>query len=303
MVLIEIVLTILGLLSLGILGKQVGLINSFRADILNKLAFYVALPALIFNSVHKVSLGQIFSLNLTLGFWIGIFSTAALAFMFSRRISDNASRSVSIVQSFHGNTGYMGLPVVAVVLGEIAGGQASMILGLTSPVQITLTMVILASMNSANADYRQGLKRIFLNPVLIALLLGIIFSYFNIPVPSIPAGAISLLAELALPIALFGAGASIELKKPAGKFGMIVRALIFKLVAMPLIGLGIYSALGVEGTSLYVGLLMMAMPSAVSTYIYAREFSGDENLASLNISLTTLVSLVTISLIIFFISP
>lgn len=302
MVLIEIVLTILGLLFLGILGKQVGLINSFRAEVLNKLAFYVALPALIFSSVYDVSLGQIFSLKLIVGFWIGIFLIAALAFLFSRKIKDNASRSVSIVQSFHGNTGYMGLPVVAVVLGEIAGGEASMILGMTSPVQITLTMVILASMNSASADYRQGLKRIFLNPVLISLVLGIAFSYFGLSVPSIPSGAISLISELALPIALLGAGASIELKKPTGKWTMIARTLIFKLLVMPLAGLGIFSALGVQGTSLYVGVLMMAMPSAVSTYIYSREFSGDDNLASLNISLTTLASLLTISLIIFLIS-
>ncbi len=303
MVLVRIVLTILGLLGLGIFGKQVGLLTSYRAEFLNKLAFYVALPALVFHSVLSApSLGEIFSLDLIIGFLLVVFIISGVAFLVLRDVEDNARRSVSIVQSYHGNLGYIGLPVVSMALGAKAGGEASMILGLCSPFQITLTMSILATLNAAGTDVRQSLKRIFLNPVLIALVLGVLFSYFSLPVHPVPRRVFSLLSRLALPIALLGAGASLDLEKPTGELSLIGRVLGSKLILMPIIGLGVFTILGVNGLSLKTGLLMLAMPTAVSTYIYSREFGGDEKLASLDISIITLVSLLTISILIFLFS-
>ncbi len=70
-----------------------------------------------------------------------------------------------------------------------------------------------------------------------------------------------------------------------------------KIVFMPILGWILLSSLGADVVSLKTGVLMLGMPTAVSTFIYSKELGGDEEFASLNISLTTLASMVTVAIL------
>ncbi|KXB00588.1 hypothetical protein AKJ40_01145 [candidate division MSBL1 archaeon SCGC-AAA259M10] len=293
----RIIFVIFALLGAGFVSRKVSLLTSGRVDILNKLAFYVALPALVFHSIYRLSLGEIFSPLLVMGFLIVVFSTSGLGWFTFRKVESAPKKSISIVQSYHGNLGYMGLPIVTFALGEIGGAKASFLLGFSTIVQILLTVSLLVNMNQIGGELRGEIKKVAFNPVLLALVTGLLFSYLNISIWTGVEEIISLIGKAALPLALIGVGASIELKGWSEDLKTISSVTFLKIVFMPILGFVILTGLGVETISLKTGVLMLAMPPAASTYIYASELGGDKRLASLNISITTIASLLTLSVL------
>lgn len=305
---LEIIPPFLAFLVIGLSLKELDILNDVRIDVLNKVAFYVALPALVFDSTYSRSLSDIFSPRLTMGFLAVILLVGAISWMLNYKDPDFGRKSVSIVQSYHSNFGYMGLPIVGMALGDSAVAKASILLGFGSTVQILLTTTILVSLNKREElGILDRIEKVIVNPVIMALLLGLAFSYFQFNTPSglesfvsLGQNLISWVSKTALPIALLGVGASIELVKPIDKASSIISVSFLKLVAMPLLGWLIFWLLKVESLGLMAGVIMLAMPTAVSTYIYSSELGGDRELASLNISLTTLLSMVTLSLVLLF---
>lgn len=294
---LEVVIPILILLVIGLVSREAGVLTSGRVRILNKIAFYIALPALVFHSIYSRSLREIFSLPLVLGFCSVILLTLGVGWVVFRKTEKNPKRSVAITQSYHGNLGYMGLPVVAMALGDAAGAKASLLLGVGSTIQIPLTTTLLVHLNKSSAELTERMKRVALNPVLLALIGGLVFSYLNISIPQAPEGVISLISKTALPIALLGVGASLKMKIRGGDLRTITEVSALKMALMPALGYIVFSMLNVGGLSFKTGMLMLGMPIAISTFIYAKELGGDENFASLNISLTTIISIISISIL------
>lgn len=298
----KVVVLILLLLALGLLGKKAGILTPPRIDVLNKVAFYIALPALIFHSIYKRSLGAIFSLNLLLGFHITLIAILGLGWVIHRRIESRAKRSVAITQSYHGNIGYMGLPIVAMTLGETGGARAGLLLGFGSTTQILLTMSLLVYINSTRPKITDEIKKVIFNPVILSLFFGIAFSLLGLSLPEVLDEGVSWVGRSALPIALLGVGASIELRDHWEDLDILSSVLILKIILMPLLGFLLFTLLGAGTLEVRTGVLMLGMPTAVSTFIYTKEVGGDERLASLNISLTTISSILPISVLIFLFS-
>ncbi len=296
---INVVLYILVLLLVGLGAKKAGILTSDRVNILNKLAFYVALPSLIFHSLYSEALRDIFSPGLAFGFCVTIPVILAIGWLAFSRIDDRAKKSVMIVQSYHGNIGYMGLPVVFLTLGQAAASKASLLLGIGSMIQISLTMSVLVYLNSASSKILREVKRIPLNPIILSLIAGLLFSYFSISLPSIFDTVLSWIGEAALPIAMLGVGATLKLKGLSEKVSVFGSVVVLKMVAMPLLGWLFLTLLNVDPLGTKTAVLFLAMPTAISTFIYSKELGGDEETASINISITTLVSLLSISMILF----
>lgn len=297
---IEVILYILLLLAIGHIAKRIGILNMDRVNVLNKLAFYLALPSLIFRSLYQKPLQQIFSFRLAIGFCSVIFLTVGIGWVVFRTVENNASKSISIAQSYHGNIGYMGLPVIAMAL-ENATGQASLLLGLGSIMQIPLTILVLIYLNSTSKNVINEMRRVIINPVIVALVLGILFSLFSIQIPRAADTVLFWIGEAALPIAMLGVGATLKLENQRQVLPILGSVAGLKVVLMPLLGFILFTILGViDSTGAKAGIIMLGMPTAISTFIYSTEFGGDEELASSNISFTTLISLATISVLLFF---
>ncbi len=294
---LEVILPILVLLVVGLIGRKINLITPWIVKVLNKVAFYIGLPALVFYSIYSRTLAEIFSPFLILGFFATLFAMFGIGWITFKGVKDKAKKSISIAQSYHGNLGYMGLPIVTMAFGDIAGAKASLLLGLGSTTQIPLTIILLVHLNSIRTDTSHKIEQVATNPILIALILGLIFSFFSIPIAGTLDSLLAFLSEMALPIALLAVGASISIDKLGGKLRSVSGVVGSKLVLMPFLGCIILSILGVGAMDLRAGVLMLGMPTAVSTFIYAKELGGDPELASLSVSMTTVLSIISISVL------
>lgn len=288
-------LYMLGLLGVGVAARALGILDNRRTDWLNRFAFYVALPALIFVSTYAEPLGEILSPTLVVGLWIVVLVTASLSWIVHRHRRTPATRGVAVVQSYHSNFGYLGLPLVAATLGSAAAAKASLILGVGALTQVPLTILILLRVTDTDASVWDELRGVVTNPVLVALSIGLLFSWQGATVPAAAATGLGHLSDLALPVALLCVGASLEMTLPERDYGTIGSVVALKVFFMPLLAWATFTALGAPTLTLQAGVLMFGAPTAVSTYIYASELGGNRRIASVNIFVTTVVSIVTLS--------
>lgn len=291
-------LAMLVLLAAGITARRVGILEPTRREQLNAFAYYVALPALILSSTYDQPLSEVLSAELLVGVAGTLLAVAGIASVVHGRTADPATRSVATVQSYHSNLGYLGVPVVARTFGSLATAKAALILGVAALVQIGLTVTILTTMNDADASLTSELGSMFANPAILSVIVGLAASVAGITIPTVADTGLEYLGQLALPIALLCVGAALTLDADAIPFGTVSAVVVLKLVAMPVIALGAFVLVGADASTVRAGVVMMAMPSAVSTYVFASELGGDRQLASINVFATTVCSVASLLLVV-----
>lgn len=298
MELLWLLLAMLVVLGAGLGARLSGLLNESRRERVNAYAYYVALPALIVASTYDQPLSEVVTLRLLAGVAIVLALTAALAAVVHRRLETPAARSVAIVQSYHTNLGYMGIPVVGMTFGAETTAKAAIVLAIASLLQITLTVLLLSTVNGADASLAGELRGLLVNPAILAVGAALLASAVGLTLPETVDWGVTRVGDTALPAALLCVGAALRLEGERIDFGTVGSVLVVKLVAMPLFAVATFLLLGAEVTTIQAGVVMFAMPSAVSTYVFAAELGGDRELASLNVSATTVASVVSLLIVV-----
>lgn len=283
--------TMLVLLGLGALARASGVVGPDRRSQLNSFAYYVALPALIFGSTHDRPPGEVFSPTLVVGLWAVVLGMVALSLFVHRNADSASTRSVATVQSYHSNLGFLGLPLVATTFGGLAAAKGSLLLGVGSLTQVPLTILLLVTLNGLDVSVGEELRSLLANPVLLSLAVGLLFAEFGLSVPGAAAWGVGVLSELALPVALVCVGSSLDVDRTELVLEGTPSVVGLKLLVMPALAWLVFASLGAEGSTLRAGVLMLGMPTAVSTFIYATEHGGDGAVASRNVLATTVLSI------------
>jgi len=263
----------------------------------NRLVFYVAIPAMIFQSIAQSTFGEFFNplvIFLTLSAAALIYAAAWLT---SRGMGMQRSLAGTFIQSSgHGNLGYIGLAVAFYFLGDEGLVHASVVAGFLMILQNILSTVALqahATQAVAGSSYRLIAVKVMGNPVIVSVLLGMLFSVFSIPLPLIVARSLTILTGLALPTALLVIGASLSLERMAAQGLTVAGAVAFKLLVLPGTGWLLFRSFGLQETDILPALILLASPTATISFVMAREMQGDGDLATAAISASTLGSALT----------
>jgi predicted permease len=271
----------------------------FIAD-LNKLAFWIALPALIFTSAGGGSLtggsiGPIFAvllgatLLITLVAWIASYGLGM----------PSTARGTLAQSAFRGNLAYIGVPVLANSFGTnspaLSAGVIAMVL--TMAVYNILAVVVLQASrhSSSNTSGRGVVRSIATNPLLIAGLLGLIVPLLHITLPLFLERTLQSLGAAAVPIALLCIGGSLVIVPMRGRQIWIIAVALLKIAVLPAIVYGLGRLAGLDATALRIALVFAACPTAAASFVMARQMGGDEALASGSIALSTLLSAFSLS--------
>jgi malonate transporter len=142
------------------------------------------------------------------------------------------------------------------------------------------------------------LQQLATNPVLISLLAGIAVGLIEIGVPPTIATGINALGSFALPLALLCVGASLQVDLSAVDLSATGSVVALKNGCMPVLTWVVFSLLSVNPSTFIASVVMLGTPTAVSTFVYANELGGDEQFASVNVFVTTLISIGTLFILI-----
>jgi predicted permease len=298
MAVVEQLAFMVAVLAVGVAGRRAGVLTDERTRVLTAIAFYVALPALVFASTFDRPLRELVSPALLVGFWLVVGLTVAVAWVVHRGRSSPSQRSVAMVQSYHGNMGFLGLPLVAATLGGEAAAVASVILGVGALTHVPVTVFLLIRVNGSEASLSDELTELLTNPVLVALVAGIAASVAGLSLPAGVVVGLDAVSAAALPLALVCVGGTLDADLSLSALRPSTSVVALKVVWMPVLAYLVYSALGLGATALGAAVVMLGVPTAVSTYVYTSELGGDEAFASLNVFVTTVASLGTLSVLV-----
>ena len=276
---------------------------AFMAD-LNKLAFWIALPALLFTSASQAATpdGRTLRLFRVLVVGTAFITLIALVASFALRMPGGA-RGTLMQSAFRGNLAYIGIPVLAYGFSEnpSAGDEqalanAVIVMVFTMALYNILAVIVLqASNHSAKGiDWRRTTLSILSNPLLLAGLLGLLVPMLRVTLPSFLQRALDALGAAAVPIALMCIGGSLVTTQLRGRRSWIVAAALLKVAVLPGIVFILTRLAGLEAAEQRVALVLASCPTAAAAFVMARQMRGDETLASGSIALSTLLSFISL---------
>lgn len=299
----QIVATIVPIFIIVLLGWGVhrrGFLPTDFIEPANRLVYYVAIPAMIFQSITQSTLKEWFNPLVIALPLVALSGGYVFAWVASRTVRQDRSLAGTFIQSSgHGNLGYIGLAVAFYFLGESGLVQASVIAGFMMIWQNVLSVMALQFF-APDMEKAFGLmmyvKSIMGNPVIVAVVLGLFFSLVGIPIPLILRRSLAIISGLALPTALLIIGASLSLKRIRLFMLTAAGAAAIKLLVMPSLGWVLYRLFQVSPADMVPGLILLASPTATVSYVMAKEMHGNPDLAVATISANTLLSAGTIML-------
>lgn len=287
---------------LGIFLRKIRLIDDDFVHISSKLVFTVALPALIFIKLSASDFFKIidaFQILYVCGATIIAFTCI---WIFARPLIRCGRDLGAFVQgSFRSNYAIVGFAIILNLLGENALTKASVLLVFVMPLYNLLAIIVLTVTRHQEKEIhiKQTVFHILSNPLIIATLISLPFSYFRIPVPKVVVSTASYLASLTLPLALIGIGGSLNLKSIQKASRMAFAATLIKLILIPGIFTYLAVCLGFQGEDLGVMFLLFASPTAVASFVMAKAMGANSKLAGNIVLMTTLGASVTITVGIF----
>lgn len=205
--------------------------------------------------------------------------------------------------SFRSSAAVMGLAFIENIYGTSAMGPL-MIIGAVPLYNIFSVIVLTFEANDnggasgGKKDYskiRKAVINILKNPIIIAIVLGLLVAYFRIDFPDIVDNSINYVARTATPLALIAMGAGFEGRAAVKKLGPTLAAAAIKLVLQPLALIPLAVALGFRGEQLIGLVVMLAAPATPSCYIMAKNMDNDGVLTASIVVMTTLLAAFTLT--------
>lgn len=149
------------------------------------------------------------------------------------------------------------------------------------------------------AKIKQACVNIIKNPIIIAIILGLIVAALGNPLPVMANKTVGFVAQMATPLALVALGAGFEGRKALTKIKPTFVASFIKLIAQAAIFIPIAVACGFTGEKLVALLIMLAAPATPSCYIMAKNMHNDGTLTASIVVATTLLASITLTAWIF----
>ncbi|BCO08970.1 membrane protein [Desulfolithobacter dissulfuricans] len=286
---IEIVLPVFLVIALGYGIRRFGLVDDLFITQVNGLVFYVCLPLLLFYKIGQADFSVNFNPQLVLATSVATGCCFVLAYLYGKwRDFPPAVHGVFCQGSFRGNLAYIGLAIVYNGYGDAGLTRAGILLGFLVPVlNFFAILALILPQRRQRTGYPEIVKMILVNPLILASLVGILWSFFELPIPTILDRSLHIASGMTLPLALLSIGGSFSLKNLRGDFCMAALATTMKLVLLPLITAALMLLLGITGLDFAIGLLMAGAPTAVATYIMASQMGADGELAGTIVMMAT----------------
>ena len=286
------------LMLLGALARQLGFLSPTTINDLTNLVLYFLSPLVIikaFLAPFSVTRLKIFCLTLV-GVVITYLVTILLAKLAFAKVKDANLRRIATYGSIYSNNGFMGIPLAQALFGStgVFYGVVSMV-GFNA---FTWTHGV-AMFKKQSAAPLTRLKRVLANPNLIAIALGIVIFTVQIPVPSMLTSFLDYASAAFTPLSMIIIGSNLaDMRRADLKVPPVLGAtILLRNLVFPALTIVILKCLGLTGVPLMTTVILAACPVAGLVVLFTLQAKGDARPATVVMSVSTLLSLVTIPLV------
>ncbi|MCL4187117.1 MAG: AEC family transporter [Rhodobacteraceae bacterium] len=296
-----------GLIGLGYWAGASRFFSPEATAYLTKFVFYFALSAMLFRFAATLSLAELFSWRFILAYLWGtsVAYLAALAVAFLRRLP-LAEAAIEAQCAAIGNTGFLGVPMLVVILGPAAAGPVLLVLATDMIVFSTLITLLITGAREGRlraAAVPALLAGLLRNPMIVSMALGLAWSSFRLPMPGPAAEFLAILGAAATPGALFAIGASLA-GRSAERIEVAGWLAFCKLVVHPAaVALAALVLFPVERHAAGVMIAAAALPVAGNVFILAQHYGVAPRRVSSAILVSTVASILTVPAVIAALGP
>lgn len=276
-----------------VLAKR-GIIKREQSDVLSKLCLYLFMPLAIINAFH-FQRSSAMTQGLLLAFASAILMHIAFWLLDRIFLKSKKLRPVERLSIMYPNAANLILPVVSYVLGE------EWVVYSTAYLSVQLLFLWSHGIRIFSPDTRIDLKKILLNPTIIAIALGLVLLIFHVRLPSFATDITTTFGNMMGPIGMLAAGVlatRVKLKTAIKNKRMYLVSLV-RIIAYPVLTILIAKVLSLlpiaQGKEvLLIPFLASTAPTATTIVQFAQLKNADTNLAvEINVC-STILSIVTI---------
>lgn len=280
---------ILFMLLLGYAFFRTGMLSQDFIQSGSRLVFNVTLPCLLFLNVATADVMALIQPKLLGSAIVIILLAVALLWLFSGSMAPR-QRGVFVQCAFRSNMGVVGLALAVNAFGNEVLASAGVYLALMTIVYNLLAVMVLSA---AQHQHEQNLvlmmgRSMVSNPLIIAIMLGLILSLAQLRLPEWLMTSGRYLADMTLPLALLCIGGSLSIGRLHGNRNLLIWATVSKLILVPGLAALVGAWVGLRGTDLGILYLMTGAPTAAASFVMSQQMQGDADLAADIIVITTL---------------
>ena len=287
-------------MALGYGTRRLGWLRREEISTINKIAFRIFLPCLLYYNIYCSDLSGSFDPLLMAYAVGGVLLTFGLALGYTLLTEKLPERRGVLIQGmFRSNYVIMGIPVATALLGADQLGTVSILIAVIVPLFNMLAVVVLEVFRGQKPKPLHILGQIAKNPLVIGSVLGILTLVAGIRLPHILEQTIQSVSAIASPLQLFVLGAFFQFSGLKTYRRELVTVSIAKLIVSPGLFLGLGALLGFRGVAFVSLIGIFASPTAVNSFTMAQQMGGDAELAGDIVVTTSAASILTMFLWIF----
>lgn len=269
---------------------------------LTKFVFYFALSAMLIRFSANLALKEILDWQFVMAYLSAstvVYVVATIVAL--RRKAPLTEAAVEAQCAVIGNVGFLGIPMLVLLLGEGAIGPVMIVIAVDLIVFGSLIVILITGSRDGRMSPRilwtvaLGLVR---NPMIVSISLGLLLSVYSVPIPAPVNAFLNLLGAAATPGALFAIGASLA-SKSAERVAIAGWLSFCKLVLHPaVVAVSALFVFDVDPFAAGVMIATAALPVAGNVFILAQHYGVAPLRASAAILVSTAASVITLSLVI-----
>lgn len=272
--------------------------------------FNFAIPVMIARTLALVELPERIEWALVLAYFGTAFLVFAIGAVIARRAFARPLDAQGIfgISACFSNGFVMGTPIILGSFGEPAAVPFFLLLAFHSATLFTLTSIVVEAGRSHGVAWRalpwSVIRGLVANPILGGIAVGLVLNHFSVW-PGGPVDAVArMLADAALPCALFALGANLaRFRLTASLREALALALVKTIVHPALTFVAATWVFGLSPISVRVAVTLAALPAGINSYLFAARYDVAVAEASAAIVLSTLIAAVTLSVLLVTLSP
>lgn len=265
---------------------------------LSDIIICIAQPFLIVSSITSIEYSDE---KLRQGLYIVVMGliihavTAAIAFVSALYLKgrDEAARTITEFGILFANCGFLGIPVMKALFGDIGGFWVSFYIIVFNIVQWTYGMLILGR---GRNDIKMNLRKVLVNYGTVPCLIGIVLYLLRVNIPTPIAGAMSYVGSLCTPVSMLIIGGTIA-TIPLKKLLTNVRVYIFcavKLLIVPAIVILLARLFALSMEMTLVATVVSSLPTAANVAMFGEKYDIAPDYAAHAVGMVTLLSAATV---------
>lgn len=282
------VITLFLMMAVGYALVRLGKLTDLGLGQMSTLLLYVVSPCLVLDAFQQEGLPD--GLTLAIGFGavgLGYLIPMVLsAPLFPRQSPE--TRSALRFGCTYGNAGFMGMPLVQMILGDGAVIYGAIAIALMNALHWSHGVILMGG--------KCSVKKAVVNPGVLPLLFALVLYAFHLRMPQSVGAALDFLGSMNTPLAMVVIGGQMASVNPVSAFTQprLYIAAAFRLLAMPALTAVLFLPLGLSPLLYCVCVILAATPTAGATGIFSQRFGRDTGTAAQMVTLSTLLSIFTL---------